>query len=268
MGGPVKLNGTHAFKDLQDPDELRLDYPTTILPPKKYLLPKKEALMRFDYSQQSILQEPEIDPPTVLLGVHTCDLHGIHLLDMVFTKGHIDPNYVKRRKQTIIISLECLNVCDEHSFCKSMGTLSASEGYDVHLTDLGDAYAVDVNTPTGEALLALLESRLDNIVHRLGFAASRAQARQLIRHGHVIVNGRKVDIPSYRIRPGDAIGVKPRPKVLELVQANLAEHQREVPEFLSLVPGAQPEGHVLRAPGVEDASLPVQVQLILELCSK
>jgi small subunit ribosomal protein S4 len=121
---------------------------------------------------------------------------------------------------------------------------------------------------TGEALMALLESRLDNIVHRLGFAASRAQARQLIRHGHITVNGRKVDIPSYGIRPGDVIGVKPRPKVLETVQANLAESKHEVPDFLSLVPGAQPEGHVLRAPGVEDASLPVQVQLILELCSK
>jgi len=121
---------------------------------------------------------------------------------------------------------------------------------------------------TGEALLALLESRLDNIVHRLGFAASRAQARQLIRHGHIAVNGRKVDIPSYSIRPGDVIGVKPRPKVLELVQANLAEHPREVPDFLALEAGAQPEGRVLRAPGVEDASLPVQVQLILELCSK
>lgn len=155
VGGPVAFKGSYAFQDIQDPAELRLEYPTTILPPKKYLLPIREALVGFDYSQQSILQEPKIDPPTVLLGVHTCDLHGIHLLDLVFTRGHIDPNYVKRRKQTIIISLECLNVCDEHSFCKSMGTLTADAdvGYDIHMVDLGDVYVLDVATEAGQNLL-------------------------------------------------------------------------------------------------------------------
>jgi len=121
---------------------------------------------------------------------------------------------------------------------------------------------------TGEALMALLELRLDNIVHRLGLATSRSQARQLIRHGHMTVNGRRVDIPSYLARPGDVISVKNHPKVVEMVQANLAENRAPVPEFLAVVPGAVPEGHVLRNPGVEDASIPVQVQLILEFCSK
>jgi small subunit ribosomal protein S4 len=121
---------------------------------------------------------------------------------------------------------------------------------------------------TGEALLMLLESRLDNLVHRLGFASSRSQARQLVRHGHITVNGRKLDIPSYRVRPGDVLSVKPREKVLDLVQANLAENTRGVPDFLTLVPGPQPEGHVVRLPAVEDVSIPVQVQLILELVSK
>jgi len=121
---------------------------------------------------------------------------------------------------------------------------------------------------TGEALMTLLESRLDNIVQRLGFATSRSQARQLVRHGQITVNGRKLDIPSYHVRPGDVISVKPRGKVLELVQANLAENKREIPEFLALAPGPQPEGHMVRSPGVEDVSIPVQVQLILELVSK
>jgi small subunit ribosomal protein S4 len=121
---------------------------------------------------------------------------------------------------------------------------------------------------TGAALMVLLERRLDNVVHRLGFGQSRAQARQTIRHGHITVNGRRCDIPSYLVRPGDVIAVKNRPKALGLVQASLAESKREIPQFLSLVSGPQPEGHVLRMPEAEDVSIPVQVQLILELCSK
>jgi len=121
---------------------------------------------------------------------------------------------------------------------------------------------------TGAALMSLLESRLDNIVHRLGFGVSRAQARQLIRHGAILVNGRRVDIPSYSCRPGDVIGIKNRPKILERVQANLAERKPEVPDFLQLVPGPPPEGHVLRSPGPEDVSIPVEVHLIVEFCSR
>jgi small subunit ribosomal protein S4 len=121
---------------------------------------------------------------------------------------------------------------------------------------------------TGAALMVLLERRLDNVIHRLGFGQSRAQARQTIRHGHITVNGRRCDIPSYLVRAGDVIAVKNRPKALGLVQASLAENKREIPQFLSLVSGPQPEGHVLRLPEAEDVSIPVQVQLILELCSK
>jgi len=121
---------------------------------------------------------------------------------------------------------------------------------------------------TGETLMALLERRLDNIVHRLGFGLSRSQARQIIRHGHITVNGRRVDIPSYLVRPGDVIRAKNRPKSLQLVQGRVAEAVREVPDFLSRVEGQVPEGHVLRLPEAADASIPVQTQLIVELCSK
>ena len=121
---------------------------------------------------------------------------------------------------------------------------------------------------TGTVLMCLLERRLDNIVHRLGFGLSRAQARQIVCHGHILVNGRRVDIPSYQVRPGDVIGVKSRPKSRQLVEASLAESGREVPDFLSRVEGPEPEGHVLRLPESEDVSIPVQAQLIVELCSK
>jgi small subunit ribosomal protein S4 len=121
---------------------------------------------------------------------------------------------------------------------------------------------------TGERLMSLLERRLDNIVYRLSFGLSRAQARLLIAHGHVTVNGRPVDVPSYSTRPGDVIRVKNRPKSLQLVQSVLAQSSRDVPEFLNRIDGPQPEGHVLRFPEAADASLPVQPHLIVELCSK
>jgi small subunit ribosomal protein S4 len=121
---------------------------------------------------------------------------------------------------------------------------------------------------TGETLMKLLERRLDNIVHRLGFGHSRAQARQLIRHGHLTVNGRRVDVPSYLVRAGDVIRAKNRPKSVLLFQARASEAVREVPDFLARVDGQNPEGHVLRLPEAADASIPVQTQLIVELCSK
>lgn len=121
---------------------------------------------------------------------------------------------------------------------------------------------------TGKVLMSLLERRLDNVVHRLGFGRSRAEARQVISHGHVLVNGRRLDVPSYIVRPGDVIGVKNRPKSLEMVQAALAEFNRDVPDFLTRVDGPQPEGQMLRYPEAEDVSIPVESQLIVELCSK
>jgi small subunit ribosomal protein S4 len=121
---------------------------------------------------------------------------------------------------------------------------------------------------TGEALVSLLERRLDNVVYRLGFGKSCSQARLMITHGHITVNGRRVSIPSYSTRPGDVIRVKTRTKSTELVKANLAEVSRDVPDFLHRTDAPEPEGHVLRLPEATDVSLPVQTQLIVEFCSK
>lgn len=121
---------------------------------------------------------------------------------------------------------------------------------------------------TGDMLMSLLERRLDNVVHRLGWGQSRAQARQIVCHGHVTVNGRRVDIPSYLVKAGDVIRVKNRAKSLQLVHSNLGESQRESPDFLSKVEGDIPEGIVTRLPDAQDVSLPVQTQLIVELVSR
>ena len=114
----------------------------------------------------------------------------------------------------------------------------------------------------------VLERRLDNIVHRLGFAASRSAARQMVMHGHITVNGRRVDVPSYQVKAGDLLRVKNRAKSLQLVHAALAESRREVPDFLSRVESGIPEGRVDRLPSSDDVSIPVQANLIIELCSK
>jgi small subunit ribosomal protein S4 len=121
---------------------------------------------------------------------------------------------------------------------------------------------------TGEVLMSLLERRLDNIVHRIGFAASRSAARQMVMHGHITINGRRVDVPSYQVKAGDLLRVKNRVKSLQLVHAALAESRREVPDFLTRSDEGVPEGRVDRLPSAEDVSIPVQANLIIELCSQ
>ncbi len=121
---------------------------------------------------------------------------------------------------------------------------------------------------TGELLLQNLERRLDNVVYRLGFAASRAQARQIIAHGHVRVDGRKVDIPAYLVKPGQAIGLKEKMGKNPLVQASLdAARGRGIPAWLAADP-AQLKGTVASLPRREEITLPIQEQLIVELYSK
>ena len=121
---------------------------------------------------------------------------------------------------------------------------------------------------TGENLLVLLELRLDNSVYSLGFAASRAQARQLVRHGHLRVDGVKVTIPSYQIRPGQTIAIKEASRKNDFVRASVETARgRGVPEWLELDAEAF-SGKVLRVPTREDIKLPVQEQLIVELYSK
>ena len=121
---------------------------------------------------------------------------------------------------------------------------------------------------TGSVFLGLLESRLDNVVYRLGFAVSRRQARQLVRHGHITVNGRRVDLPSYRGRPGDEIAVAEKSRNLELIRQNLeAMKGRKVGPWLSLdVEGMK--GKFLRLPDREDLALPVNEQLVIEFYSR
>ena len=120
---------------------------------------------------------------------------------------------------------------------------------------------------TGENLLRLIETRLDNVVYRLGFGASRRQARQLVMHGHFEVNGRRVDIPSYRVRPDDVIVFRQSEQTLRDVIEEATDLTASVPPWLQADHDTL-AGKVLRLPDREDIDVPVQEQLIIELYSK
>jgi small subunit ribosomal protein S4 len=121
---------------------------------------------------------------------------------------------------------------------------------------------------TGELLLQMLERRMDNVVYRLGFATSRAQARQLVRHGHFTINGRRVDIPSYALRQGDTLAVRGTSAQNATIGHAMEEVKgRGIPEWLSFDPGSL-SGRVASLPSREQINLPVQEQLIVELYSK
>jgi len=121
---------------------------------------------------------------------------------------------------------------------------------------------------TGANLLEELERRLDNVVYSLGFAASRAQARQLVRHGHVTVNNRKVTIPSYRLNKGNVVAIKEKSRANEQIKASVeTARARGVPAWLDLSP-ENFLGTVVELPKREEIKLPIQEQLIVELYSK
>ncbi len=121
---------------------------------------------------------------------------------------------------------------------------------------------------TGENLLAILESRLDNVVFRLGFAMTRPEARQLVSHGHILVNGRKVNIPSFLVKPGMVITLKDSSKNLEKIKANLEGTSfRATPKWIEYDANNM-TAKVLAVPAREDIDLPVEEHLIVELYSK
>ena len=121
---------------------------------------------------------------------------------------------------------------------------------------------------TGENLLSILETRLDNAVYRLGFAMSRAEARQLVRHGHFLVNGKKVNIPSYLVKPGMVLSLKESSRSLDKFKANVeANAFRQPPKWLEY-DAENLVAKVIAQPAREDIDLPIEEQLIVELYSK
>ncbi len=121
---------------------------------------------------------------------------------------------------------------------------------------------------TGENLIMMLESRLDNMAYRLGFAGSRTEARQLVRHGHFLVNGKKVDVPSYLLKPGDAVQLREKSRGIAKIKESLeTAQQRGVPRWLEL-DAANFTGKIVALPKRDEITMPIREQLIVELYSK
>jgi small subunit ribosomal protein S4 len=121
---------------------------------------------------------------------------------------------------------------------------------------------------TGEALLVLLERRLDNVTYRLGFASSRAEGRLLVRHGHILVNGKRVNIPSYFVRVGDVVSVRERSRqIARVLTAMEGAQRRGVPEWAELDRDAC-SGRIKLMPARSDITMPINEKLIVELYSK
>ena len=121
---------------------------------------------------------------------------------------------------------------------------------------------------TGENLMRILESRLDNVVFRLGFARTRKEARQIVTHGHINVNGKRVDIPSYRVRPGDLVSVSKKAQDLLVIKSALVSNESiAVPAWLE-VDIEKLQGSVLALPTRDQIDLDIREQLIVELYSK
>ena len=124
---------------------------------------------------------------------------------------------------------------------------------------------------TGEQLLSLLERRLDNVIHRLGFAPSRGAARQMVSHGHVAVNGKACDIPSMLLKAGDVVKVKVRNRSLTLVKVNMQDTSPQVPDYMEMIGTEPPEARMTRLPNRTDVDpriTDIREQLIIEVTSR
>lgn len=165
-----------TFSAVTDASALRMDYDTSLLSPKKYFLPQQETLLRFTNRGSQCAEAVVDDTQRVIVGAHPCDVYATWLLDAVFSKDPKDPNYLSRRQRALIIALDCSRPCDEYSFCHDMGTNYVEDGFDLMLTDIGDAYFAEVGTEAGRELLEKApcrEARNEDFARRQAFLARK-----------------------------------------------------------------------------------------------
>lgn len=142
---------SYVFDRMEDPAEIAWGYLRTIAPPKKYVIPPREALFTYRQDEGYEAVDPEYDRTQILFGLHPCDIHGISIMDMVFNGTYNDTYYFKRRKGLAIIGLSC--VPDDKCFCRSMGTDSVDSGYDLFLSELKESYLIAVGTGLGDQMI-------------------------------------------------------------------------------------------------------------------
>jgi len=154
--GPVAQNGAVAWKPVAKVEEMVLEYPDTVLPPKQWLHRPMETL--FSVKKSLELQEAEVlQEPQALFALHACDLTGILRLDVVFSKHYKDPYYNQRREETLLVVMNCVRPPGPNCFCSSMeGGPFAQEGFDIVLTDIGESYLVETGSARGQEVIGPL----------------------------------------------------------------------------------------------------------------
>ncbi len=159
--GPVAKKSQFIFDTITDGTQLRLDYDTTILPPKKYFIPPEEEMVKFSLKPELKIQNPLDEKNTeslwngkrfLIFGIHSCDLTAIKFHDHILTQVYPDPYRAQRRDEGIIIGVNCLTPCED-GFCKSAGALNTTETADLMLTELNNSYYVDVLTTIGKEIV-------------------------------------------------------------------------------------------------------------------
>ncbi len=150
--GPKRKDGRYAFGKLANANELCLDYDIALYPPKSYLLPPRETLIKFELGEEAKVEPIVEAKPIILFGVHPYDIKAIELLDAAFSSTNPDINYLSKRDKTTIIGVDCLNP-SPNAFCASLGTAITDTGFDLMLTDIGASYVVGIGSSKGKELL-------------------------------------------------------------------------------------------------------------------
>ncbi len=160
-GVKQKEEGFYIFDEIDEFSDPLKNYTPTILPPKKYLFPQQETLLRFNTQPNPDIKPVIESKKQLLFGVRPCDIHGISLLDKIFTTDHEDKNYTHKRADTVIVGIDCLEPCYEHAYCESVGCLDVDDGYDILMTDIGDSFYTSIKTPMGEAIIRKYSKSVD-----------------------------------------------------------------------------------------------------------
>lgn len=160
---PVEQDGKYAFKRLSRWSEARLDYNRTILPLKKYFLPPRETLFRYQEGKGYVPSIEGLDERIVLFGVHACDVYALNILDQVFSGKYDDPYYQTRRKNIAVIGIDCTP--DEHCFCRSMRADFVDRGFDLFFYDIGDYYLTLVGTARGDDMVLATSPLFQPVTH-------------------------------------------------------------------------------------------------------
>lgn len=151
---PVRQENQANFRRIKSTAEILWGGPQTVVSAKSFVFPPKEELLNYETNDEVRVQPRVEAKPLILLGVHSCDINGMALLDKVFTEKNLDENYVKKRENLTVIGVECLEPCSPESFCYRKDSVLPWDGFDLFLTDLGKNFFVEVGSAKGESFLS------------------------------------------------------------------------------------------------------------------